>query len=445
MRVCYQTDQKSCLEADGIFFGKDIDCADIDCDTCFANGDIDGDGVPFTVADKIHLMNFVQGVGPAPIPLYQGDLNADGFIDQLDIDMIDCFFISGISCFPQYPIPVDCFPSVMRGACCHPDGSCVVLSPDNCDAIGGDFKGLGTICDPNPCPDYPPCDTISCIGMRGNVNGDTLDQTDVSDLTYLVEYLFLGGLEPPCFEEADVNGDGSNDVADLTYLVDYLFLGGNPPVSCDAGAAPAGKVREDVIIGYEYLDGFTVVSLESSIDIRGVMLELTGDWADEPTRLVDGNFELLYHRQGSNEVRLGLVDLRGPSIIKAGTHQLVSIPGRHEITAAMLSDANHQTVIPTIGMVSKGSGLPSRYELNQNYPNPFNPSTSISFSLPEASDVRLEVFNVLGRKVATLAEERFQAGDHTVHWDASAVSSGMYLYRLTARGFTETKKMLLLK
>lgn len=86
------------------------------------------------------------------------------------------------------------------------------------------------------------------------------------------------------------------------------------------------KVREDVITGYEFRDGNTIVSLKSSIDIRGVMIELTGEQADEPVRLVDRNFELLYHRKNSQEARLGLVDLSGPSIIKAGTHQLVRFP-----------------------------------------------------------------------------------------------------------------------
>jgi hypothetical protein len=78
-------------------------------------------------------------------------------------------------------------------------------------------------------------DTLSascCVGITGNVNGDQFDQIDISDLTYLVAYLFQGGPPPPCQEEVDMNGSGQVDVSDLTYLVEYLFLGGPPPVPC---------------------------------------------------------------------------------------------------------------------------------------------------------------------------------------------------------------------
>jgi hypothetical protein len=71
-----------------------------------------------------------------------------------------------------------------------------------------------------------------CIGIRGNVDGDANDQVNVADLTYLVDYLFRGGPEPPCPAEADVNGDDNVNVADLTFLVDYLFRGGPAPVAC---------------------------------------------------------------------------------------------------------------------------------------------------------------------------------------------------------------------
>jgi len=85
-----------------------------------------------------------------------------------------------------------------------------------------------------------------------------------------------------------------------------------------------------------------------------------------------------------------------------------------------------------------------------NYPNPFNPTTAISFSLPSAGEVRLEVFNVMGQKVATLTDGTLEAGSHTVTWDSRDhtghnVSSGVYFYRLTTDNFVDTKKMLLLK
>jgi len=88
---------------------------------------------------------------------------------------------------------------------------------------------------------------------------------------------------------------------------------------------------------------------------------------------------------------------------------------------------------------------PAGFDLAQNYPNPLNPATEISFSLPTPQHATLEVFNVVGQRVAVLADASFGAGIHTVTWDASRVSSGMYFYRLTAEGFVETKKMLLLK
>ena len=89
--------------------------------------------------------------------------------------------------------------------------------------------------------------------------------------------------------------------------------------------------------------------------------------------------------------------------------------------------------------------LPGDFALLQNFPNPFNPATEISFVLAHASDVRLEIYNVVGQKVATLVTGSLEAGQHTVSWNASAVASGVYLYRLQAGDFSETKKMLLLK
>ncbi|MGB5530745.1 MAG: FlgD immunoglobulin-like domain containing protein, partial [Ignavibacteriaceae bacterium] len=99
--------------------------------------------------------------------------------------------------------------------------------------------------------------------------------------------------------------------------------------------------------------------------------------------------------------------------------------------------------------------IPSDYALRQNYPNPFNPNTTINFTLPVASDVKLTVYNILGQEVITLLNEQKPAGNHRVNWNArdaggTQLTSGIYLYKLNASGingkeFQDIKKMILLK
>lgn len=93
---------------------------------------------------------------------------------------------------------------------------------------------------------------------------------------------------------------------------------------------------------------------------------------------------------------------------------------------------------------------PEEFSLSQNWPNPFNPSTSISFSLPEASNIRIVIYDVVGNKVADLVSGNFTAGWHKANFDASRLNSGVYLYTITAQGnsgkaFSATRKMMLLK
>jgi hypothetical protein len=83
--------------------------------------------------------------------------------------------------------------------------------------------------------------------------------------------------------------------------------------------------------------------------------------------------------------------------------------------------------------------------LSQNYPNPFNPSTTIEFDLPKTSEVSLKVFNILGEEVTTLVSDMLSVGSYSYEWDASSLASGVYLYRLEAEGFVETRKMILMK
>jgi|GEM_PF-5526029 len=89
--------------------------------------------------------------------------------------------------------------------------------------------------------------------------------------------------------------------------------------------------------------------------------------------------------------------------------------------------------------------VPSGFTLKQNYPNPFNPSTTIGFSLESAGNVKLEVFDVLGRKVATLLNREMSSGEHSARFDAGNLSSGIYLYRLETDGVAQTRYMTLIK
>ena len=88
---------------------------------------------------------------------------------------------------------------------------------------------------------------------------------------------------------------------------------------------------------------------------------------------------------------------------------------------------------------------PTKYSLNQNYPNPFNPLTTIEFNLPKSEFVELKVYNILGKKVATVVDDKLKAGNHSYEFDGSKLASGIYLYRIEAGNWQEVKKMILLK
>ncbi|HTR82739.1 MAG TPA: T9SS type A sorting domain-containing protein [Bacteroidota bacterium] len=88
---------------------------------------------------------------------------------------------------------------------------------------------------------------------------------------------------------------------------------------------------------------------------------------------------------------------------------------------------------------------PINFMLGQNYPNPFNPSTQIQFAVPHAGPVSLKVYDVLGREVATLVDQELAASSYSVTWNAGSAASGVYFYRLVARSYSETKRMVLMK
>jgi len=105
--------------------------------------------------------------------------------------------------------------------------------------------------------------------------------------------------------------------------------------------------------------------------------------------------------------------------------------------------ARYENTITSID--SDKRSLPSSISLKQNYPNPFNPSTNIRFTLPQVEQVTINVYNSIGQKIETLVSRQMAAGSHSVTFDAEGLPSGVYIYRLKAGEYRESRKMLLVK
>jgi mannose/cellobiose epimerase-like protein (N-acyl-D-glucosamine 2-epimerase family) len=119
-------------------------------------------------------------------------------------------------------------------------------------------------------------------------------------------------------------------------------------------------------------------------------------------------------------------------------NRIITVPansgGKFAVTYSMTGATN---------VASPALTVPGGYALKQNYPNPFNPSTQITFTLPAQTSVTLGVYDMLGREIAQLANGTLAAGEHSVTWNASGIPSGVYVYRIRAGVFTETKKLIL--
>lgn len=102
-------------------------------------------------------------------------------------------------------------------------------------------------------------------------------------------------------------------------------------------------------------------------------------------------------------------------------------------------------IVNYIGINVNKSNIPDKYYLSQNYPNPFNPITRLDFDIPKQGIVKLKIFDILGRDVVELVNEKKSPGSYSIDFNAAYLSSGVYLYKLESDGFVETKRMVLLK
>jgi len=139
----------------------------------------------------------------------------------------------------------------------------------------------------------------------------------------------------------------------------------------------------------------------------------------------------------------GLLGLVGSALVRIDT-----LTGNSSVSARVALDGLRAIAegLPVTGVAGGNSRRgPEQYALEQNFPNPFNPSTTIRYEVPMLSYVTLAVFNTLGQKVATLVQGEVEAGHHNVTFDASGFTSGVYFCRMSARGYTSTRKLLMVR
>lgn len=218
----------------------------------------------------------------------------------------------------------------------------------------------------------------------------------------------------------------------------------------------------NISTGYALMNGLTTGQKIYKTTNRGVnWTNISGDMPNvgmsamiphptDDTKLYVGTEMGCYRstNSGTNWHRWNNAMANATQVSEMGYIDSIATNGKFYVVAATYGRSIYYREISgddPIGISGNQSGIPEHYSLSQNYPNPFNPVTKIKFALPSSDNVKLEVFDLLGRNVATLINGEMKAGNHVMEFNASSFSSGIYFYRITTSKLVDTKKMILVK
>jgi hypothetical protein len=249
-------------------------------------------------------------------------------------------------------------------------------------------------------------------------------------------------------ECVESNNEGSAQVTVYAAPRPNLALYKNVSVTSVEGPGLEGHFAVDGSMGTRWSSAFSdpqtmIVDLGEPFVVDDVVIYWEAAYAKEYyIKISDGTnpYEDVVHETNGSG---------GMTVIPVGaTVQLVMMMGVQRGTPYGYSIYEFQVHGSSVTGVESGrnaDGLPSEYSLSEAYPNPFNPTTAISYQLSAVSDVKLVVYDLLGREVATLVNERKAPGKYEATFDASRLASGVYIYRLSAGPFVESRKLVFMK
>jgi len=306
--------------------------------------------------------------------------------------------------------------------------------------------------------------TLAVTTTPGDADNNT--SVDVGDVNYMIARIYSGGPDFPIRNDADVNFDCTFNLPDLSYLIAYIFSGGPAPLDSDCmlgslKSTPGGETF--VLAGDVALDVGSRVAdkrelkynASRKVNALSIRLKALNGSKIDVTKTCKKSH--LYWSQDGADVIIGLIDPQGKDFFLPSDTDLVAISGDFEIVSVEATDIHADGTTEYIhpnfvaGRFTSGSDpTVGEFSLDGAFPNPFNPETQIAFSLPVSSNVKIEIYNILGQRVVTVTDKRFDAGSHRVRWNSqdesgATVASGMYFARMTAGEFSASKKLVIMK
>ena len=280
---------------------------------------------------------------------------------------------------------------------------CCEFNFDNGDC--GDALGCGGIAEGCEGSEADACGNCGGDGTGGTGDLNVDCAVDVLDVVALVYAVVDGEL----LEGGDLNGDGSQNVIDVVNLVNIILGSGRV-----ADATSASMILAD-----------NSVSITSDGYIGGIQMTLSHDNGFE-LNLTNNAMVAEYKTSGTSTILV---------VVEPNDELIFTTNQSFEIVEMIVANSNDEIEVNTI----------SEFGLSSAYPNPFNPSTSVSLTVPSADYVSVKVYNLMGQMVGTLAEGMMEASVYTFTWDASDMSSGVYLIKAESSSSVDIQKVLLVK